>query len=323
MQATTVAAGGLASLAWVCLLLCFCILLSMLLTIFKDFIMAGYYLNAVQAGIHARLLWSAPPGAAALDPDHAEIARVMKKWTTYWVHHATPRNPPRNTAPGLLLDKMIHLLRPTSRSLEAVLHVTADDSTPTRGLLSVVNPTNTTLAANITLPLYYANIRPGDVVTLASLVIEGEKAAVDAHRCSILGGDREHIVGSDGAGFTGAVAALKVQPSSYCVIVVTLQPRTHDAVKTDDAAATDTSNFTQDAIRFFMTQQGQALYWAVATVMISLPLIMLLFSAQLSIESRVDKLLFLGCFLFLAAVLGVALFKFSASSSGGRPDKTN
>ena len=48
---------------------------------------------------------------------------------------------------------------------EAVAHLTSDVSAPERGLASFVNPTNKTISANITIPLYYTGLPPGTALT--------------------------------------------------------------------------------------------------------------------------------------------------------------
>jgi hypothetical protein len=55
---------------------------------------------------------------------------------------------------GLLLSDLVHVHRPDSRSIEAVVHVTTDGSASARALASFVNPTEGVIHANISLPLY-------------------------------------------------------------------------------------------------------------------------------------------------------------------------
>ena len=55
---------------------------------------------------------------------------------------------------GLLLSDLVHVHRPDSRSIEAVVHVTTDGSASARALASFVNPTEGVIQANISLPLY-------------------------------------------------------------------------------------------------------------------------------------------------------------------------
>jgi hypothetical protein len=179
-----------------------------------DFLMAGYYINAVQAGIHTSQLWN------DWDPDKTEIQRIMLKWTTFYKAHGKPRTA---GAPGVLLDKLIHLQRPDSRNLEANLHVTADPTMPVRALLAIVNPTNVSISESLTLPLWYADMKPNDRVNIEKVTIDGEKSTADAHRAQLLGDKSKYVVGGGGAGFTDVVVQLEVAPNSYGVFAVSLQ----------------------------------------------------------------------------------------------------
>lgn len=142
-------------------------------------------------------------------------------------------------APGVLLDKLVHLQRPNSRDLEANLHLTADDSTPTRGLLALVNPTAAPIARTLVLPLWYAGLKPGAIVHVGVLSIGGEKNGTDAHRVFLAGEsgvDSRHVVGSNAkGGCTDIVVTARVGAASYGVLELSLAPEELTATATAPA----------------------------------------------------------------------------------------
>ena len=70
----------------------------------------------------------------------------------------------------MLLAEQIHVKRPDERSISAMASVTADTSQPERALLTAMNPTLETRAKNLTVPLYYAGLKPGDKVDVTHIV---------------------------------------------------------------------------------------------------------------------------------------------------------
>ena len=97
---------------------------------------------------------------------HAARAPCVGSRSFYRAQYA----PRPSGASGLLGASLLHLRRPDSRSLEAVLHVTADASAPSRALLALVNPTARALPAErLVVPLYYTGLAPSATVLWSDL----------------------------------------------------------------------------------------------------------------------------------------------------------
>jgi hypothetical protein len=188
------------------------------------------------------------------DSDAAALSKTISKWTSFYKKWRALRP---SGAPGLLTSTLIHVHRPDSRSLEAVVHVTADTSAPERAMAVFINPTAKDVSRNCTLPLYYAGLAPGTAVTATPLdfVAYETAATTDAWPffmpSSIASSDTlipptagaavgvgklrgsagnvaigtdegssSHVVGSDGAGFTDIVVSVVVRANSYAAVLV-------------------------------------------------------------------------------------------------------
>ena len=79
----------------------------------------------------------------------------------------------------------------------------------------MINPANRSIEQELVLPLWYADLHPGDAVTVATLSISGEKPSADAHRASLLSSS-DVRVGMDGSvGYTDVAVRVRVAASSY------------------------------------------------------------------------------------------------------------
>ena len=156
------------------------------------------------------------------DPEKASIAGVISRWTNFF---KAQRDPRPSGAPGLLVSKMIHLLRPSARDLEACVHVTPDASSPQRALLALINPTRRALKRNVTVPLWYTGLPPGTKLQLAPLPLRGgAPSAAEPSPFASGQGSETHVLGADGtaAGLTDAVVEVQLGPASYALLVGTV-----------------------------------------------------------------------------------------------------
>ena len=108
---------------------------------------------------------------------------------------------------------MVHIHRPDSHSIEAVAQLSSDVSAQERGILSFVNPTNEQLSMNITVPLYYAGLRPGTVVVVTEAVISDRDV-------TFTGFVSEHIVGQERAGFTDIIMSVQMDPQTHRMMLI-------------------------------------------------------------------------------------------------------
>jgi len=175
-----------------------------------DFILGAQYAMGSIPSFRSNKLWDPQ------DKEAAQIEATITKWTTFYRQWRKPRP---SGASGLLVANLVHLLRPDSRHIEAVVHLSADDSAPERALASFVNPTNGTLTANITIPLYYTGLKPGTTVTTTRSITTG--SSVDFN-----GAVSEHVIGADGAGFTDIVVPVQLPASSQAMLLVSI-PKPH------------------------------------------------------------------------------------------------
>jgi hypothetical protein len=172
-----------------------------------DFVIAGFYLSASLPQFRADRLWD--PADAEADAIEATISR----WTSYYKRHRAPRP---SGASGVLLAKMVHLKRPSARSLEAVAHVTSDASAPLRAIVGVANPTaDRTFEERLNVPLYYTGLPPG--ARVCAKAVSGGSAAARAP----LAGNSSHTLGEPGGGFTDIVLEISIEPASYAAFELT------------------------------------------------------------------------------------------------------
>jgi len=169
-----------------------------------DFVLGTQYLMGSIPLFHAARLFD------PADADAKALASIILKWTTFYKQYRGPR---LSGASGLLVSKLIHIYRPDSRHLEAVLHATSDNSTSDRAMLVIVNPTQQPLVDDISVDLYYTGLRPGSTVTVSQLNLSGYDAASSPAFRKESG--EPHVLGEDGAVFTGILLKLSLAPNSY------------------------------------------------------------------------------------------------------------
>lgn len=185
-----------------------------------DFILGSQYLMGSIPSFRANVLYDPS------DADAAALNASITKWTSFYKSFRGPRP---SGAAGLLIADLIHIARPDSRHLEAVVHVTADASAPSRALLALVNPPEQTIQENVTVPLYYAGIVPGTTVTVQVLNISSSGAAV--HGTSAAGATTSAVVGADArAGYTDIVVSAVVPASGYMAVLVSTASATATAI---------------------------------------------------------------------------------------------
>jgi len=173
-----------------------------------DFVLGTQYLMGTIPTFRSASLF------APADPNATALQHTISKWTSFYKRYRALR--PSGRA-GVLVDKLLHLRRPDSRSLEAVAHLTSDDSDATRAILSVVNPTPAATSAALELPLYYAGIAQGSRVAL-----RGIDLASPSGRAAPTAAREEHVVGAEGVGPYSVLVEVKLPPRSYSAYIVEL-----------------------------------------------------------------------------------------------------
>ena len=172
--------------------------------------MAGYYGLGIIPNFRAAKLW---------DPADAEaggLSASIRHWTAFYRQHAAARP---SGAPGVLLaTRTVHLHRPDSRSLEAVVHLSADDSAPTRALVSLFNPTRRTLRQNVSVPLYYAGLAPGVEVRVAQL----PGPSLPGLPPPTVAAPANYTLGSGNAALYSIVLPIVQAPSSYSMFSISV-----------------------------------------------------------------------------------------------------
>eukprot|EP00656_Telonema_subtile_P000286 TRINITY_DN10145_c0_g2_i1.p2 TRINITY_DN10145_c0_g2~~TRINITY_DN10145_c0_g2_i1.p2 ORF type:complete len:163 (-),score=31.57 TRINITY_DN10145_c0_g2_i1:111-599(-) len=146
--------------------------------------------------------------ARLYDPSDAEAPALngtIAKWNSFYKQWRAPR--PSGSA-GLLLADLVHILRPDSRSLEAVVHCTTDTSTPARALASFANPSQVPLNLTITVPLYYTGLTPGSAVSVQPATVTADAVLFDGPKIT-------HVLGEAGGGFTDIRVPVSLPTSSY------------------------------------------------------------------------------------------------------------
>ena len=130
------------------------------------------------------------------------------------------RAPRPSGAPGVLVSKMVHLIRPSARDLEAAVFVTSDASSPERAMLALVNPTRHTITKNVTVPFWYTGMPPGTRVHVAPLNLTEGAAPSAAQPSPFVSGHgaETHALGAEG-GFTDVVLHVRLRPASYAVLL--------------------------------------------------------------------------------------------------------
>jgi hypothetical protein len=172
-----------------------------------DYALASSYAYGTIHQFRATKLWS------PTDPDAARLEATISKWIGFFKLY-------RDMFVG---GHLIHIHRPDSRSVEAVAYVRPPaDGVVVRGILSVLNPTDEVIYANITLSLYYAGFGPNVAVTVNKIPISTNAttrlwSAVESRTNTTV----THTVGQEGAGLYDIVVPCVLPPTSYYFFSVT------------------------------------------------------------------------------------------------------
>eukprot|EP00756_Hemistasia_phaeocysticola_P051771 Hpha_TRINITY_DN26949_c0_g1::TRINITY_DN26949_c0_g1_i1::g.24849::m.24849 len=164
-----------------------------------DFIVGAQYMMGSITEFRAPVLWDPK------DPEADELRASLSRWTAFYKRFRAPRP---SGAAGLLLQDLIHIYRPDSRSVASVVHVTADSSLPSRALAAFFNPTLESRTQNLTIPLYYTGLPRG-----AKVRIEDETPGRSAFP------PQEAVIGD---AFDVVILAT-LPPSSYLAILCSVQ----------------------------------------------------------------------------------------------------
>jgi hypothetical protein len=154
-----------------------------------NFALASFYGQGVVPTMMSATLWD------PTDPDASTVEATFKNWTTFFSAHR----------PILTSPAVTHLVRPTTRSYEAISFFSPLPTAPERGFVAVYNPSNTTVSDTLSVPLYLAGIRPGTVVTI-NHVVPGPAAPTFV---------RKATVGDDGGAIFDVSVPVSLSAYSY------------------------------------------------------------------------------------------------------------
>jgi hypothetical protein len=142
------------------------------------------------------------------DAQAEELAKIISSWTSFY-----------RTNSDFLNQDLIHIARPDSRHVEAWAAMDVADVNGRVGIVSVFNPTNAIAEdAKVSIPLYQADVSPGDLVTLTAI-----RVGAGSSDC---GGQESvtHTVGEVGAASLYDIAlTCQLAPSSYIVLAMDVQ----------------------------------------------------------------------------------------------------
>ena len=132
------------------------------------------------------------------DADAAKIEACINKWVGFFKSHR------------LLFasGSMLHIRRPDSRGYEAIAYM---QPSSTHSIVSVFNPSQEAIHANVTVPLYYSGLAHGSTVNVATVALSTGTG----------GGAAAHVVGQDGKGMFDIVLPCELPPASYAIFKLT------------------------------------------------------------------------------------------------------
>ena len=131
------------------------------------------------------------------DADAAKIEACINKWVGFFKSHR------------LLFasGSMLHIRRPDSRGYEAIAYMQPSSSD---SIVSVFNPSQEAIRANVTVPLYYSGLAHGSTVNVATVALS-----------TGTGGGAAHVVGQEGKGMFDIVLPCELPPASYAIFKLT------------------------------------------------------------------------------------------------------
>jgi len=167
-----------------------------------DFALASFLGQGVVVDNVAASLWD--PN----DADAAILQSIFSAWSQFFISHR----------PILTSAASLHVVRPTSRSLEATLHLIPDTTSTERGMITIYNPSSVAFSAEvIPINLYYANYSPGNSVTITDVTpIMPPGVAFYTNRRA----PSTHIVGSDGGGLFDVLLSIDMPAMSHAHFVI-------------------------------------------------------------------------------------------------------
>jgi hypothetical protein len=143
----------------------------------------------------------APSLVPAADSDAPALLSIFKSWTDFFKAHRTILAAPAS----------LHLGRPTSRSIEATVHLSASPTATERAFIALINPMSVTMSAAIDTPLYYAGLAPNTDVSIWRVTAGAATVFI-----------RNATVGNDGGGLFDVHIACEMPAQSYAFFVMTL-----------------------------------------------------------------------------------------------------
>ena len=170
-----------------------------------DFILGTYYAMGIIPNFRTPKLYD------PLDINAKALNASIAKWNSFYKKWCNPRP---SGASGLLAADIVHIQRPDSRHMEAVVHVTADTSAIDRAMVALVNPTKGVLTADITVPLYYTGIPYGTKVKVTESV--STQTSVE-----FTGDVQLHSVGENGeADFTDIILTVSLEAETNKLMLI-------------------------------------------------------------------------------------------------------
>ena len=169
-----------------------------------DYALASFLGQGVVVDNVAASLWD------PTDPDASVVQAILLAWSQFFIAHR----------PILTSAASLHIVRPTSRMLEATVHLIPDTTAVERGMITIYNPSSVATMAGELIPvnLYYANFVPGDSVTISD-VTPVMPPGVTVHKQNVHA-PSTHIVGSDGGGLFDVMLSIALPPMSHAHFVI-------------------------------------------------------------------------------------------------------
>ena len=161
-----------------------------------DFALASFLGQGVVSDVVARVLWE------PTDPQASQIQAIFSNWSAFFSKHRAI----------LTSAASLHIVRPTSRSYEAIAHLLADLSAPERAFVTLYNPTSSAISDHVAVSLYYAGLSPGTKVAVTQLSL-----------WNVPGSANLHVVGSDGGAIYDVVIPFKLGAYSYALFSVSVK----------------------------------------------------------------------------------------------------
>lgn len=168
-----------------------------------DFALASFLGQGVVVDNVAASLWDPS------DSDASILQAIFLGWSQFFISHR----------PILTSAASLHIIRPTSRTLEATIHLIPNNTTSERGMITIYNPSTTNAYEELPVSLYYAGFAPGDSITVTDvtpIMPSGVTVFKQQERAPTI-----HIVGSNGGGLFDVTVIVTLSPMSHLHLVIT------------------------------------------------------------------------------------------------------